>query len=81
MSVRIYAHMQKHCVTLCCTIGPLDLACIAHSFVHGDSEIDDSEQPDEVYDVDMDVDVPPSAVAKKESCDPSNLQSKISFLI
>jgi hypothetical protein len=51
--------MQKHCVG---TIGPPDFACIAHSFVHGGSVIDDSEQPDEVYDVDMDEDVPPSTV-------------------
>ena len=36
--------------------------------MHGDAEIDDvihndSEEPDEVYDVDMDEDVPPSTVA------------------
>ena len=66
MSVRIYAHMQKHCVG---TISPPDFACIAHSLVHGDSKID--EQPDEVYDVDMDVDVPPSIVAKKNQVIPT----------
>ena len=56
--------MQKHCVG---TIGPPDFTCIAHSFVHGDAEIDDSEQPDEVYDVDMDEDVhPPTVVTKNE---------------
>ena len=67
--------MQKHCVG---TIGPPDFACIAHSFVHGDSKIDDSEQSDEVYDVDMDVDVPPSRVAKKNQVIPAIY--KVNFL-
>ena len=75
MSVRIYAHMQKRCFG---TIGPPDFACIAHSFVHGDSKIDDSEQPDEVYDVDMDEDVPPSIVATKNKVIP--VIYKVNFL-
>ena len=70
--------MQKYCVG---TIGLPDFACIAHSFVHGDSEIDDSEQPDEVYDVDMDVDVPPSIVAKKNQVIPTIYKVNFSFLI
>ena len=46
--------------------------------MHGDSEIDDSEHPDEVYDVDMDVDVPPSKVAKKNQVIPAIY--KVNFL-
>ena len=80
ISARIYAHMKKHCVG---TIGPPDFACIAHSFVHGDAEIDDaihndSEEPDEVYDVDMDEDVPPSIVATKNKVIPAIY--KVNFL-
>ena len=67
--------MQKHCVG---TIGPPDFAWIAHSFVHGDSDIDDSEQLDEVYDVDMDVDVPPSTFAQKNQVIPAIY--KVNFL-
>ena len=67
--------MQKHCVG---TIGPPDFASIAHSLVHGDSELDDSKHPDEVYDVDMDEDVPPSIVATNNKVIPTIY--KVNFL-
>ena len=72
--------MKKHCVG---TIGPPNFACIAHSFVHGDAEIDDaihndSEEPAEVYDVDMDEDVPSSTVATKNKVIPAIY--KVNFL-
>ena len=75
--------MKKHCVG---TIGPPDFACIAHSFMNGDAEIDggihnDSEEPAEDYVVDMDEDVPLSKVATKNIVNPSIYKVNFFLLI